>query len=140
MWVVRSIFYFANVDEAAESIPVFAERDKLRWGPGRDSHEIATIGLIGHCQAGPSSAWCRKITGRLFGTGQAASDAGKEVALRNGIGTVQIYSLATARQIETLTFGKPLAYYTFSADGSELFAVTEDQTVYLLNLSESKAN
>lgn len=75
-----------------------------------------------------------KITGRLFGTARAVSGASEEVAVESDPGTLKIYSLATAELRETLRFGTPLAFYQFVGTGSNLFAVTEDQTAYLLNL------
>lgn len=81
-----------------------------------------------------------KLEGSLFGTRPAVSDAGGYLALESQAGVLSIYDLATLQKREDLTFSVPLSFYQFVGDGSELFAVTADQTAYLLNVGQSKAN
>lgn len=80
-----------------------------------------------------------KLVGRAFGSRPAVS-AGGTMALESQPGELKIYSLDGVAERETLTFGVPLAFYKFVENGSELFAVTEDQVAYLLEVNQSKPN
>lgn len=77
-----------------------------------------------------------ELRGSFFGTRAAVSDAGGFLALESEPGTLSIYDLATLQKSEDLSFGMPLAFYQFVGDGSKLLAVTDDQTAYLLSVSQ----
>lgn len=77
---------------------------------------------------------------RLFGHRPAVSTSAAALALETDQGTLDVYDLSSLERREELKFGMPLAYYQFVDKGSGLFAVTEDQTAYLLSLKKSNAN
>ncbi|HLW83435.1 MAG TPA: M48 family metalloprotease [Candidatus Acidoferrales bacterium] len=79
-----------------------------------------------------------KLSGRLFGERPAVSNG--IAALETQTGTLDVYDLATLSKRIEFAFGTPLAYYQFVDNGSGLFAITEDQVAYLLDLSPSKPN
>ncbi|MFZ0461690.1 MAG: M48 family metalloprotease [Candidatus Acidiferrales bacterium] len=81
-----------------------------------------------------------KLSGRLFGTWPAPSDSTGMIAVESVPDTVEIYNLATLTKEEEFAFKMPLAFYQFLDHGTKLFAVTEDQTAYLLSVSPPKSN
>lgn len=80
-----------------------------------------------------------KLVGRLFGARPTVSSSGGAIALESQTGTLAIYDLATLVKREELTFGVPLAFYQLVDHGSRLFAVSENQTAYLLSLDQRGA-
>jgi WD40 repeat protein len=81
-----------------------------------------------------------KLNGRLFGTWPATSGPAELIAVESAPETLGIYDLATLAKQEELTFKMPLAFYQFLDHGTKLFAVTEDQTSYLLSVTPRKPN
>lgn len=77
-----------------------------------------------------------RLTGRFFGANPSVSS--EALALTAQSGTLEVYDLATLAKRGELVFGTPLAFYQFVDNGSRLFAVTEDQTAYLLDISQAK--
>lgn len=81
-----------------------------------------------------------KQVGRVFGNHPAPDGTSESVALESDNHTVEIYDIASMEKREELKFSMPLAFYQIVSGGKQLFALTEDQTAYLLNLDQPKAN
>jgi hypothetical protein len=75
-----------------------------------------------------------KLVMRLFGTRPTSFGPVGVLALEAEKGVLEIYDLSTSMKRQELNFGRPLAYYTFVQDATKMFALTNDQTGYLVDL------
>ncbi|HVB58196.1 MAG TPA: M48 family metalloprotease [Candidatus Acidoferrales bacterium] len=117
------------VDTGHGSFSIRTAAPDGRWVLVTDNYNrILVYSLDGHME------------GRIFGTRPIASTAAGKLAFENEPDDVVIYDLGTGTPIEQLRFGSALAHYEFADNGSEFFAVTQDQTAYLLAIHKSKPN
>jgi WD40 repeat protein len=79
-----------------------------------------------------------KQTGSIFGSRPTVSSVTGAMALESQPGTLAVYDLATVAEREELVFGIPLAFYEFVDNGARLFAVTADETAYLVDLNQNQ--
>ncbi len=70
---------------------------------------------------------------RLFGNYSAATSAGRMIAVENLPGRVAIYDLKTGREMERLSFAKPVTRMNFIDNGKRLFVLTSDQNVFMFD-------
>ncbi|HKP68893.1 MAG TPA: M48 family metalloprotease [Pyrinomonadaceae bacterium] len=73
---------------------------------------------------------------RFVGDHTAASSASKMIAIENLPGRVAIFDLATGRELERLSFAKPVTRMTFLEGGKRFFVLTSDQTAYMFDTSK----
>ena len=73
---------------------------------------------------------------RFLGDYSAASSANKMIAIENLPGRVAIFDLASGREIERLSFAKPVTNMSFLDGGKRLFVLTSDQTVYMFDTAK----
>lgn len=74
---------------------------------------------------------------KLFGHDAVLSTAGGLLAIENGEGRVSTYSLADLQKRDDYVFPVQVAGMAFSADGSRLLVLSQDQTVYWLDMKNS---
>lgn len=77
-----------------------------------------------------------QLKSRLIGTRLAASPQSNLFALFEESGRMSIYDLQTFSKLDQLLFPDDLAYIHFSADGRRLFALTEHQEAFVLDVSK----
>jgi hypothetical protein len=58
--------------------------------------------------------------------------------VENERGSLAVYDLATMEKRDQFVFSSPISLSTFSEDGKQLFVLTANQTVYLLNVTGGK--
>lgn len=73
--------------------------------------------------------------GRLFGSRSAISKAANLICVENERGQLTIYDLASLEKRDQFTFTHPVSLALFSQDGKKLFAMTSNQTAYVLDVS-----
>jgi beta-barrel assembly-enhancing protease len=73
--------------------------------------------------------------GKTFGARATVSRAGGLLAVENESGRLAVYDLATMEKRDEFGFTHPVALARFSADGKSLFALTTNQTAYVLDVS-----
>lgn len=70
--------------------------------------------------------------GRVFGARAALSPAAGLLAVENESGQLTVYELATMTTRDEFNFDAPVKLVRFNADGTRLFALTANQTAYVL--------
>jgi WD40 repeat protein len=80
------------------------------------------------------------LEGRLFGMRPAPEASAETFAMENDDRSLGIYNLANLKEQEELKFSTPLSFYQIVDHGTKLFALSEDQTAYLLTLEQSSTN
>jgi tricorn protease-like protein len=65
------------------------------------------------------------------------SSASGLLAIENMPGQVSIYSLSDMEKRDELTFAREVSAMRFSADGTRLLVLTEDQQVFWIDTSET---
>ncbi|MGH9799737.1 MAG: hypothetical protein ACRD82_05180, partial [Blastocatellia bacterium] len=73
--------------------------------------------------------------GRLFGSRAAVSQASNLICIENERGQLTVYDLASLEKRDQFTFTHPVSLAMFSQDGKKLFALTSNQTAYVLDVS-----
>jgi len=73
--------------------------------------------------------------GKIFGTGASVAPASKLLCLENEPGRLSVYSFTSLEKLDEFTFSSPVSLTRFSGDGTMLFVLTADQTVYHLDVS-----
>ncbi len=68
--------------------------------------------------------------GRWFGYRPQVSLNGQRLCLANGRGHLIVYDLQSLKQIDDLYFSNSIVAHLFSADGSKLFVLTNEQTAF----------
>ena len=76
--------------------------------------------------------------GKVFGSNPAISKASNLLSVENERGSLAVYDLATMEKRDQFVFSSPISLSTFSEDGKQLFVLTANQTVYLLNVTGGK--
>ena len=76
--------------------------------------------------------------GKVFGSNPSISKASNLLSVENERGSLAVYDLATMEKREQFVFSSPVSLSTFSQDGKQLFVLTANQTVYLLNATGAK--
>lgn len=76
-----------------------------------------------------------KQVARWFGYNPQISPDGRRLCLANGNGHLMVYDLPSLKPIDEFYFSHRVSLHTFSGDGTELFVLTNDQTVFLLNVA-----
>jgi hypothetical protein len=76
----------------------------------------------------------REEKGHFFGSYPIVSTSGL-LALDSEKRELNIYDLATAKQLRQCVFAEPVVLKAFSMDGKRLLVLTSDQTVYLLDVA-----
>jgi len=75
----------------------------------------------------------------LFGTYPALSPRGEKMALEIKIGVVAVYDLASQTMVRELRLPQHVVYLNFSGDEKRLLALTENQAVYVFDVSKQEA-
>jgi WD40 repeat protein len=75
--------------------------------------------------------------GKFFGRAPAISKAAGLLAVETERGQLTVFDLATGERRDQFNFSGPVSLAQFSADGKRLFALTADQTAYVLDLSQT---
>ena len=70
---------------------------------------------------------------RFFGNYTALSDKSKMFAVENLPGRVTMFDLTNGREIERLSFARPVTRMNFLEDGKRFFVLTEDQSVFMFD-------
>ena len=70
---------------------------------------------------------------RFFGNYSATSGARRLIAVENLPGRVAIYDLVTGRELERLSFTRPVTRMNFLDDGKRFFVLTSDQTAFMFD-------
>ena len=78
-----------------------------------------------------------ELRGHAYGSSPVISVPTGLLSVNLGGGRLAIHDLATMRRRDQFTFAYPIVLSSFSADGRQLFVLTEDQTGYLLDLQKS---
>ncbi|MCU1284119.1 MAG: peptidase Ste24p [Acidobacteriales bacterium] len=78
--------------------------------------------------------------GRLFGRLPAISKDGSLLTVEPEPGRLNLYDVALVKKREQYTFGSRVLYYDFSEDSQKLVVLTEDQTLFVLNVSATAAS
>lgn len=73
--------------------------------------------------------------GRVFGRNATVSSASKLLCVENETGQLAVYDLARMEKRDQFVFSHPVSMVRFSDDGKRLFVLTDDQTVYLLDMT-----
>jgi hypothetical protein len=73
--------------------------------------------------------------GRLFGNHPAFSAVSGLLAAGNERGQLTVYDLPTLAKRDEFLFSSPVAFSSFSADGKRLMVLTENQNIYVLDVS-----
>lgn len=73
--------------------------------------------------------------GKVFGKRPVVSSAANVVGVEADEGVLVLYDLNNFEKREQYTFSSSLAFARFSPDGKQLFVLTANQNVYLLNLA-----
>jgi len=76
---------------------------------------------------------------KWFGSRPQISRNGEYLCLSSGRGSLTIYNLRTLRQVSELSFANRLSAYVFSEDGKRLFALTDDQTAFIIDVEQAGA-
>jgi hypothetical protein len=76
-----------------------------------------------------------KRVGRFFGRKPAVSTTSGMLAIEREPGRLSIYDLASLTKRDELTFNASVEYAQFSADGKRLAILTEQQQVYVVDVS-----
>lgn len=76
--------------------------------------------------------------GKVFGSRPAISKASNLLSVENERGSLAVYDLSTMEKRDQFVFSSPVSLATFSEDGKQMFVLTANQTVYLLNVSGAK--
>ncbi|HVP43569.1 MAG TPA: M48 family metalloprotease [Terriglobales bacterium] len=75
--------------------------------------------------------------GRLFGGDAGLSPDGSKVVVEREPGRLAVYDVAGLRQRDELTFGARVSFADFSPDGKRLIVLTDDQTVFVLDVDKT---
>ena len=70
---------------------------------------------------------------RFFGNYTAISDKSKMFAVENLPGRVTLFDLTNGREIERLSFARPVTRMQFLEGGKRFFVLTEDQSVFMFD-------
>jgi hypothetical protein len=81
------------------------------------------------------SAATGEVKGKFFGSYVALSEKAGLLAVENTPGQITLYSLADSSKRDEFTFPEPVIRLRFSPDGKQLFALTRDQSVYVLGVT-----
>jgi Peptidase family M48 len=73
--------------------------------------------------------------GKVFGGRAAVSQESKLLAVENEGGKLTIYDLASMEKRDQFVFSSPVSLARFSADGRRLFALTANQSAYVIDVS-----
>jgi len=76
-----------------------------------------------------------ELTGRVFGGDATVSLVNKLLCVENEAGKLAIYDLETLTKLDEFVFSSPTSLLRFSADGRRLFVLTDNQSIYYLNVS-----
>ncbi len=74
--------------------------------------------------------------GRLFGGDAALSPDGSKLAVEREPGRLVLYDVAGLHQRDEFTFGARVSFADFSLDGKRLIVLTDDQTVFVLDVDK----
>jgi WD40 repeat protein len=76
---------------------------------------------------------------RLFGSRPVFSPSGNLLCLANDRGQLRLFNLHSLAQVDALSFPSRVVLKAFSGDANKLLALTDDQTVYVMDLSKLPA-
>jgi WD40 repeat protein len=80
-----------------------------------------------------------ELKGRVFGGSATVSLVKNLLSVENESGKLALYDLNTMDKRDEFVFSSPISMFRFSPDGSRLFVLTVNQTVYLLDVSLTTA-
>ena len=78
------------------------------------------------------------LKGRMFGGFATISEQSNLICAENEPGKLALYDMNTFEKKEELQFPTALKFIEFSSDGKQLYALTKDQTFYVLQLTVGK--
>ncbi|HWZ96319.1 MAG TPA: M48 family metalloprotease [Candidatus Dormibacteraeota bacterium] len=78
-------------------------------------------------------------TGKLFGRAPSISPDSELLCAGNESGQLTLYDLTTMTKRDEFVFASPVAMTVFVKEGKQLFVLTEDQNVFLLDSSKGPA-
>ncbi len=78
-------------------------------------------------------------TGKLFGQAPKLSPESRLLCAGNESEQLTIFDLATMAKRDGLVFASPVAMASFVKEGKQLFVLTEDQNVFVLDTSGAPA-
>jgi WD40 repeat protein len=73
--------------------------------------------------------------GRVFGDYGNVSPNGKLLCVTNESGKLNIYDVATLKNLEQFVFTSPVTLAEFSEDGKKLIVLTSNQTAHVFDIS-----
>jgi tricorn protease-like protein len=73
--------------------------------------------------------------GRVFGRNATVSSASNLLCVENETGQLAVYDLERMEKRDQFVFSHPVSMLRFSDDGKRLFVLTDDQTMYVLDMS-----
>lgn len=134
--------YFLQVLDAQTG----KELGKLLVETGKGSFRISDVSVIGDWVVIADtqnrillySLSSGEQKGKVFGSNPVISKAANLLSVENERGSAAIYDLSTMEKRKQFTFSSPISLSTFSEDGKQLFVLTANQTVYLLDASGTK--
>jgi hypothetical protein len=77
-----------------------------------------------------------QLKAKLIGVRPSATAQSNLVALETDSGRMTIYDLNTGAKLDEQIFPDPIVYAHFSADGQRLFALTENQDAFVLDMKD----
>jgi WD40 repeat protein len=77
--------------------------------------------------------------GRMFGRFPSISNDGKLLCVEPEPGRIKVYELSSMRLVDQFTFASRVVYDAFTEDDQRLAVLTEDQTLYVLNVAAKSA-
>lgn len=76
-----------------------------------------------------------ELKGRIFGGYATVSVKTKRICVQNETGKLAVYDLDTLEKRDEFVFASPISMLRFTPNGEQLFVLTANQTVYVLNVS-----
>jgi len=77
------------------------------------------------------------VKARYFASGPVLSPAGNLLSVSNDRGQLRIYDLRSWQRLDDFAFSNNVVVNAFSEDGKKLLVMTDDQTVYLLDMTKT---
>ena len=75
--------------------------------------------------------------GQMFGGRPVVSRDNSRLVIEHAPGRLALYELPSLRKLDDFTFATRVLYAALSADGQQLLVVTDDQTLFMLGVTQS---
>ncbi|MBV9959491.1 MAG: hypothetical protein JO360_13785, partial [Acidobacteria bacterium] len=120
-------------------------RGSLLVDTAKDTQSIWYVRAMGDRVAVFDTSWrirfyslaSGELLGQIEGTQAALAKNSELVGIYNDKGRLVLYNSRTMQQLRQLDFQSPVIFARFSDDSRRLFALTHDQTVYVLDVAGS---